>query len=49
MAKRENLANPIQDLETVWDGHTGQEVETFITEELEKADGEKITNMSYVN
>ena len=49
MAKRENLANPIQDLETVWDGHTGQEVETFITDELEKADGEKITNMSYVN
>lgn len=49
MAKRENLANPIESLDTVWDNHTGQEVETFITEKLEKADGEKITNMSYVD
>jgi hypothetical protein len=38
MAKRENLANPIENLETIWDNHTGQEVETFITEELEKAE-----------
>jgi hypothetical protein len=31
MAKRENLANPIESLDVIWDGHTGQEVETFLT------------------
>jgi len=40
MAKRENLVNPITDFDKIWDGHTGQEVETFITDKLEKADGE---------
>lgn len=49
MAKRENLASPIESFDTIWDGHTGQEVETFITDQLEKADGEKIIGMTYEN
>jgi hypothetical protein len=49
MAKRENLVHPIEGFDEIWDNHTGQEVETFITDKLQKADGEKITNMSYVN
>ena len=49
MAKRENLANPIENLDTVWDNHTGQEVEDFITTKLIEADGEKIVGMTYEN
>jgi len=49
MAKRENLAHPIESFNEIWDQHTGQEVETFITDKLEKAEGEKIIGMSYVD
>jgi hypothetical protein len=38
MAVRENLTHPIPDFQEHWDGHTGQEVETFITEKLIDAD-----------
>ena len=47
MAIRQNLTNPIQNYETIWDNHTGQEVETFITDKLMGAEGEKIVAVSY--
>ena len=31
MAKFDNLASPIQDLNTEWEGHSGTEVEDFLT------------------
>ena len=49
MGKIQNLAHPIESLEEPWQGHVGQEVETFITDELEKAEGEKIIRMTYEN
>ena len=38
MAVRQNLADKIPDFKEEWDGHTGWEVETFITEKLIEAD-----------
>jgi hypothetical protein len=50
MARKETVVNRITSFDESWDNsHTGQEVEDFITTKLIEADGEKITNMSYVN
>jgi hypothetical protein len=38
MAVRDNLTRKFTSFEEHWDGHTGQEVETFITEKLIDAD-----------
>ena len=48
MAVRQNLANKIPNFEEEWDGHTGQEVETFITEKLIEADNNQITGAKFV-
>lgn len=48
MAVRQNLADRIPDFEEEWDGHTGQEVETFITEKLIEADNNQITGAKFV-
>lgn len=47
MAVRTDLANPIQDFDTVWDNHTGQEVETFITEKLKANEDNQITEATF--
>nr|UVX55551.1 MAG: hypothetical protein [Bacteriophage sp.]UWG93913.1 MAG: hypothetical protein [Bacteriophage sp.]DAE31192.1 MAG TPA: hypothetical protein [virus sp. ctML55]DAW92050.1 MAG TPA: hypothetical protein [Bacteriophage sp.]DAX00440.1 MAG TPA: hypothetical protein [Bacteriophage sp.] len=39
MAKFENLPNQITDLATEWDGHSGMEVEDFISRKIEKTEG----------
>ena len=50
MARKETVVNRITSFDESWDNnHTGQEVEDFITTKLMEADGEKITNMSYVD
>ena len=50
MARKETVVNRITSFDESWDNnHTGQEVEDFITTKLIEADGEKITNMSYVD
>ena len=50
MARKETVVNRITSYDESWDNnHTGQEVEDFITTKLIEADGEQITNMSYVN
>lgn len=47
MAKFENLPNQIIDLETEWDGHSGMEVEDFISRKIEKTEGQNIVDMEY--
>ena len=42
MAKFENLPNQITDLATEWDGHSGMEVEDFISRKIEKTEGQDI-------
>lgn len=50
MARKETVVNRITSFDESWDNnHTGQEVEDFVTTKLIEADGEKITNMSYVD
>lgn len=44
MAKFENLPNQIPDLNTEWDGHSGMEVEDFISRKLEQAN---VVDMQY--
>lgn len=47
MAKFENLPNPIIDLETQWDGHSGMEVEDFLTRKVESVEGTEIIQSGY--
>ena len=47
MAVRDNLTRKFTSFEEHWDGHTGQEVETFITEKLIDADNNQITGGTY--
>lgn len=47
MAKFENLPNQITDLATEWDGHSGMEVEDFISRKIEKTEGQDIVDASY--
>jgi hypothetical protein len=39
MAKFDNLPNQILDTDTEWDGHSGMEVEDFITRKIESVEG----------
>lgn len=51
MGKFENteLTNPITSYEDKWDGHSGMEVEDYITRDLERLDGTELTGGSYEN
>lgn len=47
MAKFENLPNQITDLLTEWNGHSGMEVEDFITRNLENLDKADIKSIQF--
>lgn len=47
MAKFENLSNQITDLLTEWNGHSGMEVEDFITRNLENLDKADIKSIQF--
>lgn len=47
MAKFENLSNQITDLLTEWNGHSGMEVEDFITRNLENLDKSDIKSIQF--
>lgn len=47
MAKFENLPNQITDLATEWDGHSGMEVEDFISRKIEDAENAEVVQMQY--
>lgn len=47
MAKFESLPNQITDLNTEWDGHSGMEVEDFISRNIETLDNNVITSGTY--
>lgn len=47
MAKFDNLPNQITDLTTHWEGHSGQEVEDFLTRNLENLDKADVKSMQY--
>ena len=47
MAKFDNLPNSIPDKDTEWNGHSGMEVEDFITRNLEDLDNNIIDSGSY--
>ena len=45
----DGLVEPIQDLETKWEGKSGMAVEDFLTRKLENLDGNNITEIVYEN
>ena len=47
MAKFENLPNQITDVLTEWNGHSGMEVEDFITRNLENLDKADIKSIQF--
>ena len=47
MAKFEDLPNRITDLETEWDGHSGMEVEDFISRKIEEVDNNTLVDGTY--
>ena len=51
MGKFENseLPSPITSYDDKWDGHSGMEVEDYITRDLERLDGTELTGGSYEN
>jgi hypothetical protein len=47
MAKFEDLPNQITSLETEWDGHSGMEVEDYISRNIEELDNNVIESGIY--
>lgn len=47
MAKFDNLPNKITDLNTQWEGHSGQEVEDFLTRNIENLEKADVKSMEY--
>ena len=47
MAKFDNLASPIQNLSTGWEGHSGTEVEDFLTRQIENLDKADIKRIQF--